>query len=182
MDIIQTKLKGVYLITPKVFEDERGWFKESFRLDLIENEIGKIQFVQDNHSLSIHKHTLRGIHFQIGPYSQSKLVSCIKGSIIDLAIDLREDSPQYLKWVQVELSASNHQQLFIPKGFGHAFLTLEENTEVLYKVDEKYHKEADRSLRYDDPDLNISWPDRNFVLSKKDIEASLLKDMEVYFK
>lgn len=181
MKIKKTELEGVYLIMPKVFEDDRGWFKESFRHDLFKKEIDKINFIQDNHSLSIHSNTLRGIHFQNTPYAQSKLVSCVKGSILDLAIDLRKESQNYLKWIMVELSASNHHQLFIPKGFGHAFLTLEENTEVIYKVDALYDKASDQSIRYDDPLLNISWPKGPFVLSKKDQEAKTISELGILF-
>ncbi|MCL2062537.1 MAG: dTDP-4-dehydrorhamnose reductase [Firmicutes bacterium] len=176
MKITQTELEGVYVIEPQVFGDSRGWFMETFRADKLRNAGLDIQFVQDNQSYSAQKGTLRGIHFQNYPYAQSKLVRCVKGEILDIAVDLREWSANYKKWVGVTLSAENKKQLLIPKGFGHAFLTLTDDAEVAYKVDEYYNKGADGAIRFDDADIHIDWGEAEPILSDKDKAAPLLKD------
>lgn len=182
MKSINTNLDGVYLIEPKVFCDERGWFTESFSSNKM-NEIGICnQFIQDNHSLSLNKGTLRGLHFQINPMSQAKLVRCTRGKILDVVVDIREGSPNYLKWISVELSEKNKKQLFVPRGFAHGFLTLEDNTEVQYKVDEYYSSEHDRSIRYDDDSINIDWGIENPILSDKDKNAKCLNESDANFK
>ncbi|HBF36393.1 MAG TPA: dTDP-4-dehydrorhamnose 3,5-epimerase, partial [Firmicutes bacterium] len=147
MKAIQTDLPGVMIIEPQVFEDGRGWFMETYsRLKL--DKLGiDIEFVQDNHSLSIPKGTLRGLHFQNNSKAQTKLLRCTRGIILDVAVDIRRGSPTYKKWVGVELSADNKKQLFIPKGFAHGFVTLVDNCEVQYKVDEYYAPECDRGIR-----------------------------------
>lgn len=139
-------------------------------------------FVQDNHSYSADKGTLRGLHFQKEPYAQSKLVRCSRGSIMDVAVDIRRGSPDLLKWVAVELSAYNKRMLFIPKGFAHGFVTLESDTEVQYKVDNPYSKENDRSIRFDDPDIGVAWNIDQPILSTKDRDAPLWKDVDSGFR
>lgn len=182
MKITPTEIKDVKIIEPDVFGDARGWFYESYSKKRLA-ELGiKVDFVQDNHSLSVQKGTLRGLHFQLDPKSQSKLIRCIKGSVLDVAVDLRKDSNSYKKWVAAELSADNKKQLLIPKGFAHGFLTLEENAEIQYKVDEYYSAEHDRSIRFDDPEISIDWGIKNPVMSDKDKNAPLLKDSDTNFK
>jgi dTDP-4-dehydrorhamnose 3,5-epimerase len=141
-----------------------------------------IEFIQDNHSLSKEKGVLRGLHFQLNPEAQTKLVRCTSGSIYDVAVDLREGSPTYKEWFGLELSAENKKQFLIPKGFAHGFLTLSENAEMQYKVDEYYAPEYDRSIRFDDPEINVDWNIDNPILSEKDKNASLLKDSDCNFK
>lgn len=138
-------------------------------------------FVQDNHSFSAHKGTLRGLHFQKGTAAQAKLVRCVKGAVLDVAVDLRKGSPTYKKWVAVELSAENKKQLLIPRGFAHAFLTLTDNVEFLYKADNYYCPEADRSIIWNDPDIGVVWGIENPILSKKDANAPCLCDSDVDF-
>ena len=183
MEIEKTILPGVQILTPRVFGDNRGWFYESYNKQTF-SELGlDMEFIQDNHSLSVPKYTLRGIHFQNDPTAQSKLVRCIRGRILDVAVDLRKGSDTYLKWVAVELSAENKKMLFIPRGFGHAFVTLEDNCEVNYMVDNVYSKADERSIRYDDPQIGIEWPaDMVPVMSEKDMAAPLLKDCDCNFK
>jgi dTDP-4-dehydrorhamnose 3,5-epimerase len=141
-----------------------------------------MRFVQDNHSYSTQKGVLRGLHFQNQPYPQTKLVRCVKGKIWDVAVDLRRSSSTYLKWIGIELSEDNHKMFFIPHGFAHGFITLEENTEVQYKVDNFYNKSLDRSIYYADSKLNINWKLTNVILSDKDKNAPLLKDSDINFK
>ena len=182
MNIIGTSLDGVYIIEPSVFDDSRGWFMETFRDDVLQNLGIHIDFIQDNHSMSEFKGTLRGIHFQNFPYAQTKLVRCIRGEILDIAVDLRKDSPNFKKWVGIVLSQENKKQLLIPRGFGHAFLTLTDNTEVVYKVDDYYSKAHDRVVRYDDSDINIDWGcAKKIFLSDKDRNASLLSNSDCNF-
>ncbi len=174
MTITDTELEGVKILEPRYFEDNRGFFTESYSLrTLSQNGIYNI-FTQDNFSFSAQKGTLRGIHYQNYPYAQTKLVRCSKGSILDVAVDLRKSSPTYKKYVAVVLSAENHKQLLVPKGFGHGFVTLEDNTEVSYKVDEYYMHEYDGSILYNDPEINIDWGVDNPILSDKDSKAPLL--------
>lgn len=182
MNVQKTELPGVLVIEPQVFGDNRGFFFESYTKSKF-SEIGlDMEFIQDNHSLSVPKYTVRGIHFQKDPTAQGKLVRCIRGRILDYAIDLRKGSEMYLKWVAVELSADNKRELFIPRGFGHVFVTLEENCEVNYKVDNVYSKENERSIRYDDPQIGLVWPEGMVpVLSEKDKNAPLLRDCDCDF-
>jgi len=182
MDIIETPLKDLYILKPKVFTDNRGYFFESYSQIKMPKSYQTIRFIQDNQSLSMKRGTLRGIHFQNHPKSQTKLIRCIQGIIWDVAVDLRVGSPTYLKWFGVELTSINFLQLLVPKGFGHGFVTLEDNTIVAYKVDEYYAKDQDRSIRYDDQYLDIDWKSLTPILSEKDKEAPLLKDSDVNFK
>ncbi len=149
---------AVQLIVPKRFGDARGWFTEVYSAAAFAKRGITCQFVQDNHSLSQPKFTLRGMHFQTPPHGQDKLVRCIRGRIYDVAVDVRRDSPTYGQWVGAELSAENGHQLFVPVGFAHAFLTLEEDCEVSYKVSGQYAPECDGGIRWDDPAIGIDWP------------------------
>ena len=181
MNIIKTEIKEVFIIEPKVFGDYRGWFTETYSKERFK-EIGfDIDFVQDNHSFSALKGTIRGLHFQLNPKAQTKLVRCTKGEMLDVVVDLRKNSSTYKKWIAIELSDENKKQLLIPKGFAHGFLTLTDNVEVQYKVDEYYVPEFDRSIKFDDPQIGIKWEIDNPILSEKDIKAPLLKDSDVNF-
>ncbi len=181
MKIIDTGLTEVKLIEPDVFGDNRGWFYESYSYEKLKNLGIDVRFVQDNRSYSKEKGTLRGIHFQKTPMAQSKLISCTKGKILDVAVDLRKGSPTYLKWISAELSEENKHMLFIPKGFGHGFVTLSEDVEVLYKVDEYYSKEHDRSIRFNDSEIGIEWNITEPVLSEKDKKAPSLCESDIDF-
>jgi dTDP-4-dehydrorhamnose 3,5-epimerase len=182
METIETSLKDLYILKPKIITDNRGYFFESYSQIKMPKTYQTVNFIQDNQSLSMQKGTLRVIHFQNNPKAQTKLVRCIQGSIWDVAIDLRVGSPTYLKWFGVELTPANYLQLLVPKGFGHGFMTLGDNTIVAYKVDEYYAKDQDRSIRFDDPNFNISWKGLTPILSDKDIKAPLLKESDVNFK
>ncbi len=182
MKVIKTDIEDVLIIEPQVFGDHRGWFCETYSKVKFENNGINIDFVQDNSSFSAQKGTLRGLHFQLSPKAQIKLLRCTKGAIIDVAVDLRKDSKTYKKWVAVELSEGNKKQLLIPKGFAHGFITLVDNVEVNYKVDEFYSKEHDRSIRFDDPEIGVIWGSiTKPILSDKDLQAPLLKDSDVNF-
>ena len=171
MEINTTDLKGVYLIKPKIFKDDRGVFFESFNKKIFDNKVdSKINFVQDNQSLSS-KGVLRGLHFQNPPHAQAKLVSVVKGSVIDVVVDLRKESKTYGNYILEELSEYNNHQLFVPKGMAHGFLTLEDNTIFSYKCSDFYHKESEDSILWNDPALNIKWPNSNPILSEKDENA-----------
>jgi dTDP-4-dehydrorhamnose reductase/dTDP-4-dehydrorhamnose 3,5-epimerase len=181
MNIKQTGIDDVLILEPNVFGDHRGWFTETYSKTKF-RELGiDIEFVQDNHSMSAQKGTLRGLHFQTNPKAQTKLVRCTKGKILDVAVDLRKGSSTYKKWVGVELSEDNKKQLLIPRGFAHGFLTLTDDVEVQYKVDEYYAPECDRSIRFDDPEIGVDWGIEDPILSEKDLKAPLLKDSDVDF-
>ncbi len=181
MNVMETKLKDLYILEPRVYGDGRGWFMESWSRRSMEEAGLRYDFVQDNHSYSARKGTLRGIHFQKGSFAQAKLVRCVRGAVLDYAVDLRKGSPTYLQWTAVELSADNRRQLLIPRGFGHAFLTLTDDVEFLYKADNAYVPEADRSIRWNDPDIDIRWAEAEPILSEKDKNAPLLRDSDVDF-
>lgn len=181
MKLIDTSIPEIKLIEPDVFGDSRGWFYESYSLKKL-FELGiDANFVQDNRSFSAKKGTLRGLHFQKNPMAQAKLISCTRGEILDVAVDLRRGSPTYLKWEAVKLTAENKKMFFIPKGFAHGFLTLTDNVEVLYKADEYYSPEDDRSIRFDDREIGIDWSIDSPILSDKDKNAPMLKDSDVNF-
>jgi dTDP-4-dehydrorhamnose 3,5-epimerase len=173
-----TNLPGVLLLEPTAHRDVRGWFVESYTKRAMEMFGVKVEFVQDNHSFSLKKGTLRGLHFQNEPMAQSKLVRCTRGSIQDVVVDIRKDSPTFRRWISLELTSTNMRQVFVPKGFAHGFVTLEDDTEVQYKVDNYYSKENDRNIRYDDPDIGIEWTIDRPTLSEKDAQAPFLKDSD----
>lgn len=181
MNLNRTAIDGVFEIEPRVFGDNRGWFYETYSKKVFE-ELGiTADFVQDNRSFSAQKGTLRGLHCQTDPKSQAKLVTCIRGSILDVAVDIRKGSPTYMKWVAVELNEENKKMLFIPKGCLHGFVTLTENVEISYKVDDFYSPENDRSICWCDPEIGVEWGVESPVLSEKDKNAPLLKDSDVEF-
>lgn len=176
MNFIKTEIEGVIIVEPAVFGDHRGFFMESYSKKVFEEAGFLYDFVQDNHSSSSVKGTLRGIHFQRGEKAQAKLVRCAKGAVMDVAVDLRPDSPTFKKWVAVELSAENKRQLLIPRGFGHGFVTLTDDVEFLYKADNYYAPEADGGIRWNDPEIGVDWGIENPILSQKDANAPLLKN------
>lgn len=182
MNVIETKLRDVYILEPKVFKDPRGWFMESWSKKTMDEAGLSYDFVQDNQSFSVQKGTLRGIHFQHGKDAQAKLVRCSKGAVLDYAVDLRKGSPSYFQWISVELSEDNKRQLLIPRGFGHAFLTITNDVEFSYKTDNYYSASADRSLKWDDPEIGIEWTIAEPFLSDKDKNAPLLCESDVNFR
>ena len=181
MKIIDTKLPDVKVLEPDVFGDHRGWFMETWSQKKLEDLGLHFTFVQDNQSYTAKKGTLRGIHFQNGEWSQAKLVRVVAGAVLDVAVDLRKGSPTYLQWVGVELSADNKRQLLIPRGFGHGFVTLTDDVEFVYKVDNDYNKESYRSIRFDDPQIGVNWGVVDPILSDKDKSAPFLKDSDCSF-
>ncbi|WP_319496823.1 dTDP-4-dehydrorhamnose 3,5-epimerase [uncultured Cohaesibacter sp.] len=183
LEVRNLGLDGVVEIVPKQFGDDRGFFSETYNAKAMK-EVGiDIDFVQDNHSLSVHKGVLRGLHFQTPPFAQDKLVRVVRGAVYDVIVDLRKGSPTFAKWVGVEVSAKKWNQVLIPKGFGHGFLTLEPNTEFLYKVSNYYSKDCDRSVRFDDPAIGVEWPISGdaLTLSDKDRNAPLLAETDTGF-
>ena len=181
MKILDTQLQDVKIVEQTVFGDNRGWFYEVYNQKAFEAAGIKVSFVQDNHSFSAQKGTIRGIHFQKNPYAQAKLVRCTRGAIKDVVVDLRHDSPTYKQWIAVELSEENKLQLFIPRGFGHGFVTLTDNVELQYKVDNFYSKDCDRSILWCDPEIGVDWGVQQPILSQKDASAPALKDSDVDF-
>ncbi|WP_157953065.1 dTDP-4-dehydrorhamnose 3,5-epimerase [Limnobaculum parvum] len=182
MNVIKTEIPDVLIFEPRVFGDDRGFFFESFNQKVFEEAVGyKIDFIQDNHSKSS-KGVLRGLHYQLPPFAQAKLVRCIVGEVFDIVVDIRKNSPTCGKWVGVNLSAENKRQLWIPEGFAHGFLVLSELAEFVYKTTNYYSKECERSIIYNDLSLNINWPGDSvsFVLSEKDKLADKYKDI-IYF-
>ena len=182
MNYIQTEIDGVWLIEPKVFFDERGYFMEAFKKEEFESHIGPVNFVQDNESKSSFG-VLRGLHYQKGEYSQAKLVRVIKGEVLDVAVDLRKSSPTFGKYVSVLLSEENKRQFFIPRGFAHGFAVLSEEAIFTYKVDNKYAPQAEASILFNDKTLGIDWPlsETQMLLSSKYREGTAFKDA-VYFE
>jgi dTDP-4-dehydrorhamnose 3,5-epimerase len=181
MKVIKTNVLDVYILEPKVFGDNRGWFMESWSRRKMEEAGLFYEFVQDNHSYSAKKGTLRGLHFQKGKDAQAKLVRCTRGAVYDVAVDLRKGSPTYKKWVGVELSAENKRQLLIPRGFAHAFLTLTDDVEFMYKADNFYAPASDRNILWNDPEIGIDWGITDPILSEKDQKAPLLSESDVDF-
>lgn len=181
MKFEKTKLEGVVIITPDVFGDPRGFFMESWSQRKMAEAGLFYNFVQDNHSLSTIKGTLRGIHFQKGDKAQAKLVRCVSGAVLDVAVDLRHDSPTYKQWEAVVLSEENKKQLLIPRGFGHGFVTLTDEVEFLYKADNYYAPEADGGIRWNDPEIGVDWGIDNPILSEKDKKNPFLKELGEVF-
>lgn len=184
LEIKKLKLDGVLEIRPKKFGDDRGFFSEVYNAQVYRGDGICPDFVQDNQSYSAQKGTVRGLHFQLPPRAQDKLVRVIKGSIFDVAVDIRNGSPTFGHWVGLTISASEWNQILVPKGFAHGFMTLEDHTEVIYKVTDYYAPEYDRSIRYDDPAIGIEWPDVGVghELSKKDTTAPQLSEVDTGFK
>ena len=178
MNKVETSIPGVFIIEPVVYFDKRGWFMESYnQIEFSENGL-HVVFIQDNHSLTMKSGCIRGIHYQARPYWQTKLVRCINGRVLDIIVDLRIDSPTYLSHVKIEISSKNKKQVYIPKGCGHAFISLEDDSEVEYKVDIPYRKEFDRAIRFDDPNISIDWPTENAQLSEKDLDAPYISEID----
>lgn len=178
----QLGLEGVLEILPQKHGDARGFFSEVWSIAGLSSAGIELAFVQDNHSYSAAKGVMRGLHYQLPPFAQDKLVRVIRGAIFDVAVDLRKGSPSFAKWVGLEVSAAKWNQILVPAGFGHAFVTLEPDTEVLYKVSNPYSAPHDRAIRFDDPDIGIEWPGTPaaFQLSDKDRNAPLLKNADVF--
>jgi dTDP-4-dehydrorhamnose 3,5-epimerase len=181
MKIYETNLPGVKLIEPAVFGDHRGFFMESYNEEVFRRYGITHKFVQDNHSLSAEAGVLRGLHYQLNPKAQTKLVRVTAGAVYDVVVDIRRGSPTYGKWQGFILSAANKRQLLVPKGFAHGFCTLAPNTEVQYKVDEFYSPEHDRGIAWNDPALGIDWPTSSPILSEKDGKHPRLEDTENNF-
>ncbi len=184
MNFIRTQIPDVIIIEPTVHGDSRGYFVETFRVDKLEKFLGyKLNFCQDNESKSSYG-VLRGLHYQLPPYAQTKLVRVIKGKVLDVAVDIRRNSPTFGQYVAVELSSDNKRQLLIPRGFAHGFVVLEDDTIFAYKVDNYYSPECDRGIAFDDKELNIDWkvPYDRLNLSQKDTKQPLLKDTNDLFE
>ena len=183
MEVIKTDIEGVLIIEPRVFGDSRGYFFESFNAREFKEATGvDVTFVQDNESRSRYG-VLRGLHFQNPPYAQSKLVRCVKGRVLDVAVDIRKGSPTYGRYVTCEMSEDNHRQFFVPKGFAHGFAVLSEDAVFQYKCDDFYHPEAEGAIMWDDPDVGIQWPipAEDVELSEKDKKHPYLKDFSSPF-
>ena len=182
MNVIRTEIEGLVILEPRVFEDRRGYFFESFSERAFAEAVGPVHFVQDNESKSSYG-VLRGLHFQKPPYAQAKLVRVVKGCVLDVAVDLRKGSPTYGKYEAVELSEKNRRQLFIPRGFAHGFCVLSDEVIFQYKCDNYYSPQSEGAVRWDDPDLSIDWriPAEDVVLSEKDRAHPALKDLEDVF-
>jgi dTDP-4-dehydrorhamnose 3,5-epimerase len=178
MNFIETEIKGLWIIEPKVIKDDRGYFIESYKKEEFDKQIGKIDFIQDNESKSSFG-VLRGLHYQEGETAQAKLVRVVEGKVIDVAIDLRKNCPTFGQYKMVELSAENKRQFFIPRGFAHGFLVMSETVIFSYKVDNSYSPSTEKTINCLDPDLNIPWPlDKSqFILSAKDKSGKLLKEI-----
>lgn len=181
MQIIATELKDVFILAPEVHGDHRGWFIESWSQQTMEKNGLYYQFVQDNHSYSAMKGTLRGLHCQKGEAAQAKLVRCTRGRIMDIVVDVRLGSPTYKKWIAVELSADNFKQLLIPRGFLHGYLSLTDDVEFLYKADNFYNQEADRTILWNDPDFGVDWGIIDPIVSEKDARAPLFSQSDLDF-
>jgi dTDP-4-dehydrorhamnose 3,5-epimerase len=177
MKFTETELRGVWLIEPVVHEDKRGFFLESFSSREMESLGLPGQFVQDNHSRSLSKGVVRGIHFQKPPFAQSKLVRVVRGSVFDVVVDLRTASKTFGTWIGITLDGANKKIIFIPKGFGHGYCTLTDDSEFLYKVDSYYSPLHDAGVRWNDPDIGIQWPVTDPTLSQKDLALPFLKDL-----
>lgn len=182
MMVRRLELDGLLEITPRKFGDDRGFFSETYNAKSFAEAGIDLTFVQDNHSFSAAKGVVRGLHYQLPPFAQDKLVRVTRGAILDVAVDIRKSSPTFGKWVALEVSAEKWNQILVPKGFAHGFMTLVENTEVIYKVTNYYSPEHDRSIRFDDPAIGIDWPlpSSGVQLSDKDRKAPLFADAEVF--
>lgn len=182
MEVIKTKIEGIVIVEPRIFKDARGYFYESFSQKEFDEKVMPIRFVQDNESMSTYG-VMRGLHFQRPPFTQSKLVRCCRGAILDIAVDIRKGSPTYGQHVAIELTEENHRQLFIPRGFAHGFAVLSDVAVLQYKCDNFYAPQADAGIQLRDKDLGIDWqiPTENAILSEKDIKHPCLKDFDSPF-
>lgn len=182
MELIPLGLDGVFEIRPPKFGDARGFFSETYNAERFMAAGISLTFVQDNHSFSAAKGVLRGLHYQLPPRAQDKLVRVVRGAILDVAVDIRRSSSTFGKWVSLVVSADEWNQILVPKGFAHGFVTLEENTEVVYKVTDYYSPEHDRSIRFDDPDIGIKWPfsSSDVQLSDKDRNARAFAESDIF--
>ena len=183
MKYIQTEIAGLWIIEPKVLSDSRGYFMESFKQEVFNQNVGKVDFIQENESGSS-RGVLRGLHYQLAPYSQAKMVRVIEGTVLDVAVDLRKGSPTFGKYMAVELSGQNKRQFYIPQGFAHGFHVLSERAVFTYKVDNPYMPSHERSLRFDDPQIGIDWQitdPENVILSEKDKNAPLLAEADINY-
>lgn len=182
MEVRSLGLDGVFEIIPRKFGDDRGFFSETYKIKALVEAGIDLNFVQDNHSYSTAKGVVRGLHYQLPPFAQDKLVRVTRGAILDVAVDIRKSSPNFGKWIALEVSAEKWNQILVPKGFAHGFITLVENTEVIYKVTDYYSPEHDRSIRFDDPAVGINWPipATGVQLSDKDEKAPLLANAGVF--
>lgn len=182
MNVIKTDIEGVFILEPRVFEDARGYFFESYSKRVFDTEIGPVNFVQDNESCST-RGVMRGLHFQRPPFTQAKLVRCVRGKVLDVAVDIRKGSPTYGRHVAVELTENNHRQFFIPHGFAHGFAVLSDTAVFQYKCDNYYAPEADGGISIQDPSLGIDWKidPQHAILSPKDLSHPLLKDFDSPF-
>lgn len=183
MNVIETKIKDLLIFEPRVFGDDRGWFMESFNQQAFESALSERgldipHFVQDNHSFS-KKGVLRGLHYQLNPHAQGKLVRVVQGRAWDVAVDIRKDSESFGQWVGVELSGENHKQFWMPAGFAHGFIALEDNTQFLYKTTDYYSKECERSILWSDMEIGIAWPfwGDNLIVSEKDEKSPRLREI-----
>ena len=181
MNYIETEIQGVYVLEPRVFQDARGYFMETWNQADFDKHIGKVSFIQDNESKSSYG-VLRGLHYQKGEFSQAKLVRVIKGRVLDVAVDIRRSSPTFGKHVLAELSEENKRQLFIPRGFAHGFLVLSDEAVFTYKVDNVYAPQAEAGIKWNDEDIAIEWPidPKDLILSEKDTRALSLKEADVF--
>ena len=182
MEVVKTEIEGVVIIEPRIFKDDRGYFYESFSQREFEEKVCRTVFVQDNQSKSSYG-VLRGLHFQKPPYCQSKLVRCIKGAVLDVAVDIRKGSPTFGKYVAVELTEENHRQFFVPRGFAHGFAVLSKEAVFQYKCDNFYCKESEGSVAWNDPQLGIDWriPADKVILSEKDKQSKNISEAEYLF-
>lgn len=176
MQVKPLKLEGSYEILLRPIGDERGFFMRTFDKKTFEEHDINRDWLQENHAMSKHKHTLRGLHFQLPPYAETKLLRCTKGAVLDVFVDLREGSETFGQWDSVRLSAEEKNMVLVPRGFAHGYITLEENSEVTYKVDSVYHPDSERAIRWNDPELGIDWGTDNPVLSEKDKNAPGLQE------
>lgn len=183
MNVVKTDIEGVVIIEPNVFEDSRGYFFESFSQREFNEKVANINFVQDNESKSSYG-VIRGLHFQKPPYAQSKLVRCVRGKVLDVAVDIREGSPTYGQWVSCELTEDNHRQFFIPQGFAHGFSVLSDEAIFQYKCDNFYNKDSEGAILWCDPQLNVNWKIyyEDTIISDKDSKNGMLKDLNTPFK
>lgn len=182
MEVVKTEIEGVVIIEPRIFKDDRGYFYESFSQREFEEKVCRTTFVQDNQSKSSYG-VVRGLHFQKPPYSQSKLVRCIKGAVLDVAVDIRKGSPTFGKYVAVELTEDNHRQFFVPRGFAHGFAVLSDEAVFQYKCDNFYNKESEGAVAWDDPELAIDWkiPVEKVLLSEKDKLSKTIAEADFLF-